>query len=382
MSPAEPPDRPSGSPRGSGPGPGRGPGGSPVAIGLTPILSAHYRPEDLVRIGAAAPGARIVTVSSEGLADGPLDDVEVCLRGFVPGEGFDRLVARMPRLRWVHSASAGVERVLSAPIRERGLVVTNARGVFSRPIAEYVLLVILAVSRRLPQLLELQRERTWQPLEGVEMRDVTVGVVGLGSIGRTVAALAGGLGCRVVAVRRRPEEGVAATSAVGGPVAAELEATAGAGPGGAPGGVHGPLELAAVWGPEDLPELLAVADFVVLALPLTPATEDLIDDEALGHVKPGAWIINIARGRLIDEHALGRALRGGRLGGAVLDAFREEPLPATSPLYDLPNLVITPHTSWSSRRVLDRSIELFCENLGRYRRGEPLLNVVDAEARY
>ena len=187
------------------PGPGSGPGGAPTAIALSPILSARYRSRDLERIRAAAPGARIVMVSVEGLADGPLDDVEVMLRGWLSSDAFDRLLVRAPRLTWVHSATSGVERALTPASRERGLVVTNARGVFSRPIAEYVLMMILAVSRRLPQLLELQRERTWQPLEGAELRDVTVGIVGLGSIGRAVAALATSFGCRVVAVRRHSE---------------------------------------------------------------------------------------------------------------------------------------------------------------------------------
>ena len=147
-------------------GPGSGPGGAPTAIALSPILSARYRARDLERIRAAAPGARLVTVSVEGLADGPLDDVEVMLRGWLGPDAFDRLLARAPRLSWVHSATSGVERALTPAARQRGLVVTNARGVFSQPIAEYVLMMILAVSRRLPQLLELQRERTWQPLEG------------------------------------------------------------------------------------------------------------------------------------------------------------------------------------------------------------------------
>jgi phosphoglycerate dehydrogenase-like enzyme len=171
-------------------GPGSGQGGAPTAIALSPILSARYRSRDLERIRAAAPGARIVTVSVEGLADGPLDDVEVMLRGWISSDAFDRILARAPRLSWVHSATSGVERALTPSALERGVVVTNARGVFSRPIAEYVVMMILAVSRRLPQLLELQRERTWQPLEGTELRDVTVGIVGLGSIGRAVGALA------------------------------------------------------------------------------------------------------------------------------------------------------------------------------------------------
>ena len=147
----------------------------------------------------AAPGSRASSrVSLEGLADGDLTDVEVMLRGPLPAGVFDRLLGRCPNLMWVHSATAGVERVLTPAALERGLAITNARGVFSDPIAEYVLMMILAVSRRLPQLLELQRERTWQPLPGREMRDITVGVVGLGSIGRRVAEL----GARRSAARR------------------------------------------------------------------------------------------------------------------------------------------------------------------------------------
>src|SRR4029078_2968780 len=145
-------------------GPGRGPNGVPLAIAVSPILSARIRAQDLERIQSVAPGSRIVNLSVEGLADGAVDDVEVLLRGWLVAEAFDRLLARAPHLAWVHSATSGVERALTPAARERGVVVTNARGVFRRPIAEYVVMMILAVSRRLPQLLELQRERTWQPL--------------------------------------------------------------------------------------------------------------------------------------------------------------------------------------------------------------------------
>jgi phosphoglycerate dehydrogenase-like enzyme len=356
------------------PGPGGGKDGAPRAIALSPILSARYRSRDLEAIRAAAPGARIVTLSREGLTDEPVDDVEVLLRGWLSSDAFDRLLARAPRLTWVHSASAGVERALTPAARERGLVITNARGVFSRPIAEYVLMMILAVSRRLPGLLELQRERTWQPLEGVELRDVTVGIVGLGSIGRAVGALATAFGCRVVAVRRRSEQGTGSSHT------ADLAGGSQAGASEEPS--FGELMLDRVGGPDSLPQLLAESDFVVLAAPLTPETEDMIDAAALAAMKPSAWLINVARGRLVDERALLNALRDGHLGGAVLDTFRDEPLPPTSPFYDLPNVIVTPHTSWSSGRVLDRSVELFCDNLRRYAAGEPLLNVVDPTAGY
>lgn len=345
-------------------GPGTGPNGIPAAIALSPILWSRYRAEDVARIRGAAQGARIVLVARDGSADGPLDDVEVLVRGTMGGEAFDRILGRMPRLRWIHSAAVGVERVLSPAITSRGIVVTNGRGVFSRPIGEYVVLMALAVTRRLPALLDLQRERTWQPLQGEELRDRTIGLVGFGSIGRAVASYATAFGARVVAVRRNADRGIALD----------------------PGVDEEPLpvepRVERVLPPEGLPELLAASDFVVLALPLTPRTESIIGEQALAAMRPGAWLVNIARGRLVDEGALIRALHDGPLGGAVLDAFRDEPLPPTSPFYGLPNVIVTPHTSWSTGRVLGRSVEVFAANLERFARGEPLHNVVDPDAGY
>jgi phosphoglycerate dehydrogenase-like enzyme len=337
-----------------------------MAIAVSPILSARVRPQDLQRIQAAAPGSRIVNLSVEGLADGPVDDVEVLLRGWLVAEAFDRLLSRAPDLTWVHSATSGVERALTPAALARDVLVTNARGVFSRPIAEHVLLMILAVSRHLPELMELQRERTWQPLEGRELRELTIGIVGYGSLGRSVASLASSFGSRVIAMRRRPT------------------ATDGAGPAPGDDGDDFPFEprLDRVVGPDGLHELLAESDFVVLAAPLTPETEGMIDEAALAAMRREAWLINVARGRLIDDTALIRALRDHRIGGAALDAFRDEPLPQGSPYWELPNVILTPHTAWSSARVLDRSIDLFCDNLVRFSRGEALRNVVDPTAGY
>jgi phosphoglycerate dehydrogenase-like enzyme len=347
------------------PGPGHGPGGVPRAIAVSPILSARVRAEDLDRIRAAAPGARVVNLSVEGLADGPVDDVEVLLRGFLSSDAFDRLLARAPELGWVHSATSGVERALTPAALARDVVVTNARGVFSRPIAEHVLLMILAISRRLPQLLELQHERTWQPLEGRELRDLTIGIVGYGSLGRAVASLATAFGSRVIALRRNPASGEPS-----GTDDLDEEAF--------------PVQprLDAVFGPDALHAFLGQADIVVLAAPLTPETDGLIDEAAIAAMRRDAWLVNVARGRLVDDHALIRALVEDRLGGVALDTFREEPLPPSSPLWELPNVIVTPHTSWSSGRVLDRSIDLFCDNLRRFRAGEPLRNVVDRAAGY
>lgn len=349
-------------------GPGRGPNGVPMAIAVSPILSARIRQRDLERIREVSPGSRIVNLSVEGLADGPVDDVEVLLRGWLVAEAFDRLLVRAPDLTWVHSATSGVERALTPAALARDVLVTNARGVFSRPIAEHVLLMILAISRHLPELLELQHERTWQPLEGRELRELTVGIVGYGSLGRAVASLASAFGSRVIAMRRRPDapdDGSAgarrATDDDGFPFEPALDRLVG------PGGLH---------------ELLAESDIVVLAAPLTAETDGMIDEAAVAAMKRDAWVINVARGRLIDDTALIRALRENRIGGAALDTFRDEPLPPASPYWEMPNVIVTPHTAWSSARVLDRSIDLFCDNLVRFSRGEPLRNVVDPAAGY
>ncbi|HEY7452223.1 MAG TPA: D-2-hydroxyacid dehydrogenase [Candidatus Limnocylindria bacterium] len=304
----------------------------------------------------AVPGARVTQISRDGLAHGDADAVmaeaEILLRGGIAASVLDHVIERAPSLRWIHSISAGVDRVATPLARQRGLQVTNARGVFSRPIAEYVVLMCLAIARRLPQLLDLQRERTWQPLRGQELGSLTVGIVGYGSIGAEVARLLEPFGTRVIATRRRPELGS----------------------GGQPN--------VEVWGIDRLHDLLRAVDVVLIAAPLTDETAGLVGATELQEMPGHAWLINIARGRLVDETALRRALANGWIGGAVLDVFDEEPLPADSPLYDTPNLVITPHTSWSSDRVVERSIDLFVANLERYLADQPLENLVDLEAGY
>jgi phosphoglycerate dehydrogenase-like enzyme len=304
----------------------------------------------------AVPGAHVTQISRDGLthgdADAVLAEAEVMLRGQIAAKVLDHVLERAPRLRWVHSISAGVDRVVTPLARERGLLVTNARGVFSPPIAEYVVLMCLAIARRLPQLLDLQRERTWQPLRGEELSGLTVGIVGYGSIGAEVARLLEPFGTRIVATRRRPELGS------GGRANVE------------------------VWGIDRLHDLLREADIVLIAAPLTDETAGLIGPTELQEMPGHAWLINIARGRLIDETALRRGLANGWIAGAVLDVFDEEPLPSDSPLYDTPNLVITPHTSWSSDKVVERSIDLFVANLEHYLAGEALENLVDLEAGY
>ena len=322
----------------------------------TPILGAHLSRELVGRI-EAVDGVRVARIAADGRIHGDadesvFDDADVLLLGTVPAGVLDHVVSRAPKLRWIHSAAAGIDRIATPTVRERGIVVSNARGVFSRPIAEYVVMMCLAIARRLPQLLELQRERTWQPLRGRELGALTVGIVGYGSIGAEVARLLEPFGTRVIATRRHPERGAGDASNV------------------------------TLLGLDRLDELLRTADVVVVAAPLTDETAGLIGAEQLGQMREDAWIVNIARGRLIDELALRRALDAGWIGGAVLDVFSEEPLPDDSPLYGTANIVITPHTSWSSDRVAERTVELFIENLRRDAAGEPLENLVDLDAGY
>jgi phosphoglycerate dehydrogenase-like enzyme len=335
-------------------GPGHGPGGSPVAIGMSPVLTGR---DDFAttseKILAAAPGSYLVPISPEGVADEPVDEIEVLLRGWsLGGDALDRLVGRTPRLRWIHSVSVGVEGMLTPVVFLRGLTITNGRGVFDRPIGEYVMTMMLAISRHLPQLLELQRERTWQPMEAAELGEKTIGLAGLGGIGREVVRLAAPFGPRILAVRRNASAG------------------------------DTPAGVEVLGGLEALPALVAESDFVVLALPLTAATDSVVNEDVLGAARPGSWLINVARGALVDQRALVRALQDGPIGGAVLDAFREEPLPETSPLYRFPNCIVTPHTSWWSKAVLDRTLDVFCENLRLYCQGAPLKHVVDPAAGY
>ncbi len=250
----------------------------------------------------------------------------------------------LPGLRWFHSFSAGVDHPAFRSLLERGVLLSNSSGSSSVPIAQYVIAMMLRAAKRLDALGEAQRERRWQPVEAEELTGKTTGIVGVGHIGAEVARLAKALGMEVIGCRRRP-----------GRVRYVDELVP------APGGLHG---------------LLARADFVVLAVPLLAQTDGLIGEAELRPMRPGAWLINVSRGRVVREAALLRALREGWIGGACLDVFEEEPLPPESELWALPNVIVTPHNSGFSPLNFDRASELFLGNLQRYVAGRPLRNRV------
>ena len=259
-------------------------------------------------------------------------------------------VLGVPTLRWVHTMTAGVEHVVRTLPPGRQVVISNAAGVFDVPIAEMVLTWILAIAKRVPDFLSQQHAHEWRLLRLREASDLTVGLVGIGSIGSEIARRCHAMGMRMLATRRHPSSGT--------PFADDVMA------------------------PERLPELLAASDFVVIAAPLTPDTRGLIGATALRQMRRDAWLINIARGAIVDQMALIDALSRGLIGGAALDVFDEEPLPTSSPLWDMPNVMITPHNSWSTPHYKQREAELFLDNLECFLRGEALRNVVDLSRGY
>ena len=255
------------------------------------------------------------------------------------------------RLRWIQAISAGVDR-LDPRVMER-ITLTNGNGLGAEPIGEHVICHLLMLARGAPIYLRRQVEHHWE--RGVQAREIsgmTMGVVGMGAIGSAVARRARALGLRVIAIRR------SATRRAPDLVADE------------------------VCPPDDLPYLLAESDVVVLATPLTAETRGLIGERELHTMRPGSYLINIARGGVVNEPAMIAALRDGHLGGAGLDVFATEPLPSDSPLWDMPNVIVTPHVAASSDRYMRRVEELVCDNLRRYLEGQPLRNAVDVGRGY
>jgi D-2-hydroxyacid dehydrogenase (NADP+) len=270
----------------------------------------------------------------------------------------DDILKRAPLLRWVQLTSAGVDRLADSElVHSGGVVVTTASGIHAVPISEYVIGAMIAFAKGFPRAARSQAKNSWQAYLATEMEGATVGVLGLGAIGRRVAELSKALGMRVFAVRRSCERRMTGAEA-GEPFADELFPRS---------------ELAA---------FLAESDYVVLAVPLTAESRQMIGEAELAAMKPTAVIVNIARGAVIDQGALIRALKGGRIGGAALDVTDPEPLPPESELWGLENVMITPHISGGTPRYMDRAIELFCDNLRRYLAGEPLRNVVDPTRGY
>jgi phosphoglycerate dehydrogenase-like enzyme len=265
-----------------------------------------------------------------------------------------RLWQQNRSLRWIHSLNAGVEELLSPALVAGDIPLTNARGVFKRSLAEFAVLGILFHTKKVRRLIEHQRERTWDKFNVHFANQLVMGVVGYGEIGRECALLAKGLGLEIHALRRNPHKT---------PADALIDRA---------------------YGPTELLQMLGGIDVLLCAAPLTEQTRHMIGDAELAAMKPTALVINVGRGPVIDEAALVRALQTGRIAGASLDVFEHEPLPESSPLWAMDNVLISPHCTDQTVNpgYLELSMQIFIENFHRYRAGEPLKNIVDKQAGY
>jgi D-2-hydroxyacid dehydrogenase (NADP+) len=312
------------------------------------LVSDFVETRHAANLDAAAPGMPRVVLRPGGDLDGDVDTVEVAYFSgdLYPDRAaeFWRPLLRHEPLRWLHSYSAGVDHWVFQKLLERGVRLSNSSGASAVPIAHTVMLYILALSRDVRRLAEAQGRRAWEPRDVDDLSGRVLGVVGLGPIGLEVARLGRAFGMRVVGMRReaRGDE---------------------------------PCET---WPLARFDELLPLVDYLVLALPLTPETRHLVDARALALLRPTARLVNVGRGELVDEPALASALAEGRLAGAGLDVFEVEPLPAESPLWELRNVLITPHMAGNNPGNDERATGIFLANLARWVKGEPLVNEIGA----
>jgi D-2-hydroxyacid dehydrogenase (NADP+) len=264
----------------------------------------------------------------------------------------ENTIARSPKLKWFQTMSAGVDRFLDDKFQRSSVIMTNVSGIHAIPISEFVLSLMLMLAKQATLGFQQKQQKQWKLFLATVLHSMTVGVVGLGNIGREVARLAKAFGMRVLATRRSVRKSQRARY------------------------------VDRLFAPDQLKRLLSESDFVVLTLPLTAESHKIIGEAELRSMKPTAYLINVARGELIDEEALIWALEEQRIAGAGLDVFAREPLPVESRLWELPNVIISPHVSGGMEDYGEKSTAVFCENLRRYLSGRRLINVVDKKRGY
>ena len=307
------------------------------------ICFAHAAYQLQAEFAARGHGATAIETPSLETLKARAADVDVLV---VSGLWRNELIAAMPKLRFIQSVSAGTDQFDKAALSAAGIRLASAQGVNERAVAEHAMALILALTRQIHHARDNQRARHWRPMIGdrpareSELGGKTLVIVGLGRIGLRLAALGTAFGLRIIGVRRQPEP-------------------------------HPDIE--AIVRPDQLHEVLGQADIVALTCPLTPETQGLIDAAALAAMKPTAVLINVARGKVVDEAALLDALSQGRIAGAGLDCFHDEPLPEASPFWSLPQVVITPHSAGETQAYESNVVDLLLDNLGRLGRGETTL---------
>jgi len=324
------------------------------------LVSSPTDEEILNRIATVSPRVKIQNVwdlsradfrgdsSARDKLDSALADAEIVYGIRLPRD----LISRAPKLKWVQVMTAGVDRFLDDNFRNSPVILTNVSGIHATPISEFVMEQMLMFAKNAAFCFELKQNKQWQNYEPTVLRGKTAGVVGLGNIGKEVARLSKAFGMRVIATRR---------SAPRAPRTRNVD-----------------LMLSR----QELSRLLAESDYVVITLPYTHETHNLFGEKELRSMKPSAYLINIGRGGIIDEDILARALRENWIAGAGLDVFATEPLPPESKLWELPNLLFSPHVSGNMEDYIGQATEVFCKNLKRYLEGKKLLNVVDKQRGY
>ena len=300
----------------------------------------EQNPDTLAVLEKAPPEVEIDLLPSGGELKDHLSRVEV-LFGSIGEADFEYAGS----LRWVQASSAGIERMMYPAFKASDVVLTNCRRLYGNQISEHAFALLLALTRSIPTQLEFMRRKHWERVPCVELAGKTMGILGLGGIGRAIAVRAKAFGIGVIAVDSEPIE--------------------------RPEGVD---ELR---GLDWLPEFLARSDVVMVCCPSTPETHKLLSHEQFGRMPEGSYLVNVSRGKVIDEEALVAALRSGRLAGAGLDVTYTEPCPEDSPLWTEPNVILTSHSAGASQYVRRRAMQLFVDNLHRYVKGEELINVVD-----
>jgi len=312
------------------------------------VLYPAVEPDWLAEIASAAPGLEAINCETEQEALDALREADAFC-----GEITPQMLAVAARLRWVQAPRIGLEHYMFPALAQSDVVLTNVRGIYGDVVADHAMALVLCLARELHLYARQQGAHTWQrstPL--VDLPGSTVGIIGLGGIGAEVARRAVGFGMRVVAVDPRRAD--------------------------RPEGVVG------LWKPDRLADLLAVSDFVVICAPHTPETEGMIRAEQLGRMKRTAYLVNVGRGAIVDLADLTEALRAGVIAGAGLDVFEVEPLPADHPLWDLPNVILTPHVAYlcANDKIDVRCLRTIVDNVRRFAAGEPLRNVVDKQLWY
>jgi len=304
------------------------------------VLCYPIEPKHLAEIAAAAPEAEVIDAGQERIARELFAADVFCGHAKVPVD-WDGIV-RQGRLRWIQSSAAGMDHCLVPSVVGSDIAITSASGVLADQVAEHAIALITAWCRSLPAFFRAQQKKEFIRLPTRDLHRATVGIVGLGGVGRRLAKLLSVFKTRILATDMFP--------------------------------LDQPDYVAALWPPERLPDLLEQSDIVVLSLPLNEMTRGIIGAEALVRMKPQSLLVNVARGPLVVTDELVRALQARRLAGAVMDVTDPEPLPAQSPLWDMPNVIITPHVGGQGALRADDITRLFCENLRRWRCGQRLVN--------